>query len=196
MKTNDTTFNESDALKLIEQTITNTKQRLSDDGFSLIMWGWIVIIGNIINYIALEQEQDLLFLYWPVACSAGGIISGIVGSKRRSTATKSFTTNAMTFIWAGALISGTVLWFAAWNFGWHYINSAMFLAFAFPVFVSGGLMKFKPAIFGGLVLFAFAIGTFLIADESYSNLVSAAGFALGYLVPGYMLKSAYKSSNV
>jgi len=197
METNETTFNESEALKLIEQTITNTKQRFKDDGFLLIMWGWIVILGNIINYVALEQSQELLFMYWPIACIIGGVASGIIGAKKRSAEkVTSFSGQAMSYVWGGCGIAAVILWFAAVSFGWEYINCAMFVAFAVPVFITGGMMKFKPAIFGGLVLFAFGVGIFFIAKEPYANLIAAGGWALGYLIPGYLLKKDYKESNV
>ena len=197
MESNETSFSESEALKLIEQTITNTKQRLTDDGFSLIMWGWIVITGCIVNYFALEHQIPILFAYWPVACTTGGIISGVVGSKKRNShQAKSLSTEVFKFVWMGCGIAAIILWFAAFNFGWQYINPAMFIAFGIPVFISGGIMRFTPAIFGGLILFAFGVGTFFIAEESYTNLIAAGGWALGYLIPGYLLKKDHQKNDV
>lgn len=197
METNNTNFNESDALKLIEQTISSTKQRLSDDGFSLIMWGWIIITGCVVNYFALEYQQYFLFLYWPIFCTAGGIISGVVGAKRQGgQQASSLSTEVLKYIWMGSGIAAIILWFAAYNFGWQYINSAMLVAFGLPVFISGGLMKFRPAIIGGLLLFVFGVGVFFIAEASYSNLIAAAGWALGYLVPGYLLRKEHQRTDV
>lgn len=194
MKT-DKTFNEQAALQLIDETIRNTRQKFKDDGFSLIMWGWIVIVGNIINYIALTMHLNYLFAYWAIACTLGGIISGIRGSKQyKKEPVSSFSFNAMKYIWMGCGIGAIILWFAAVNFGWQYINSAMFVAFATPVFITGGIMKFRPAIYGGLILFVFGVGLFFLANYDWANLVAALGWILGYLVPGYLLKRDYKSN--
>jgi len=67
-------FSEKEALQLIEQTTINTKQKIKDDGFSLVMWGWIVIAGNILSYIAITQELNYLHLYWAIACPIGGVL--------------------------------------------------------------------------------------------------------------------------
>lgn len=186
-------FSEQEALQLIEQTILNTRQRFKDDGFYLIMWGWIVIIGNIVNYIAITQEINYLFLYWAIVCPIGGIASGIYGSKKRKTESNSpFTANVMKYLWIGSGILAIILWFGAAYMGWEYINTSMFLAFAVPVFITGGIMKFTPAILGGLVLFVFGIISFFIADFSWAYLVASLGWMLGYLVPGYLLKKGSK----
>lgn len=186
-------FSEQEALQLIEQTILNTRQRFKDDGFYLIMWGWIVIIGNLVSYIAITQEINYLFMYWAVVCPIGGVISGIHGSKKsKSENAASYTSNVMKYIWIGSGILAIILWLASVTFGWQYINSAMFVAFAVPVFITGGIMKFTPAIFGGLVLFIFGIISFFIADFSWAYLVASLGWLLGYLVPGYLLKKGNK----
>ncbi len=182
-------FSEQEALKLIEQTILKTRQKFKDDGFALIMWGWIVIIGNIFSYVAITQEIQYLHLYWAIICPIGGIFSGINGAKKTKKAgTYSYTNNVMKYIWMGSGIGAIILWFAAAYFGWQYINAAMFVSFAVPVFITGGIMKFKPAIFGGLVLFLFGIVSFFIADYSWVYLIAAIGWAIGYLIPGYLLK--------
>ena len=186
-------FSEQQALQLIEQTILNTRQKFTDDGFSLVMWGWIVIIGNIVSYIAVTQNMKYLFLYWAIVCPVGGIISGIRGKKEeKERGANTFTSNVLKYIWIASGIAAIILWFAAANFGWEYINAAMFVAFAVPVFITGGIMKFSPAIYGGLVLFAFGILSFYIAAYNWAYLVAALGWVLGYLVPGYMLKKSSK----
>lgn len=182
-------FSEKEALQLIEQTILNTKQKIKDDGFSLIMWGWIVIVGNILSYIAITQQLNYLHFYWAIACPVGGILSGVRGAKNdKKATTNTHIGNAIKFVWIGSGMAAILLWFAAFNFGWQYINAAMFVAFAIPVFVTGGMMKFKPAIFGGLTLFLFGIVCFFTANYSWVFLIASLGWALGYLVPGYILK--------
>lgn len=186
-------FSEQEALQLIEQTILNTRQRFKDDGFSLIMWGWIVIIGNIMSYLAITQEINYLHMYWAIACPIGGIVSGIHGAKQsKRENVNTYSTNVIKFIWMGSGIAAIILWFGAAKLGWQYINSAMFVAFAVPVFITGGIMKFKAGVIGGLVLFVFGIISFFIAEYSWVYLVASLGWLLGYLVPGYLLKKGNK----
>lgn len=186
-------FSEQQALQLIEQTILSTRQKFKDDGFSLIMWGWIVIVGNIINYLAVTQEIKYLFMYWAIVCPIGGIYSGIRGKKiGKENGVNSYAGNVMKYIWMGSGIAAIMLWVAAISLGWEYINAAMFVAFAVPVFVTGGIMKFKPVIFGGFILFAFGIICFLCAAYSWVYIVAALGWILGYLIPGYLLKKGNK----
>jgi hypothetical protein len=51
------------------------------------------------------------------------------------------------------------------------------------------MIKFKPVIIGGIVFFVFSIATSFVYNE-YIALLTGAAILLGYVIPGYYLKSA------
>jgi hypothetical protein len=53
---------------------------------------------------------------------------------------------------------------------------------------SGTILKFRPLMVGGVVFFVGGLLCFLMSNEMQS-LASAFTIAIGYLVPGYLLKS-------
>jgi hypothetical protein len=59
-------------------------------------------------------------------------------------------------------------------------------------FISGGILKFKPLVFGGIASFVLvALTVFIPAlSESFNGalLMLAASIIVSYLIPGYMLK--------
>ena len=59
------------------------------------------------------------------------------------------------------------------------------------LYVSGGALRFKPLMIGGVINWALAIAAFF-ADFQIQLLLLAAAVLLGYIVPGYMLKSRYQ----
>ena len=54
---------------------------------------------------------------------------------------------------------------------------------------SGLLIKFKPLTLGGMAFFIFSIATAFVSNE-YIALITGAAIVCGYLIPGYLLKSA------
>ena len=51
MKTEQTTAQEQ--LNLIEQTIAQAKENLSNHSFAFIFWGWLVSLTALVNYVLL-----------------------------------------------------------------------------------------------------------------------------------------------
>ena len=60
-------------------------------------------------------------------------------------------------------------------------------------FLTGIVIKFKPLIFGGIIFWIAVICQFLM-PQNYVEFVSPIAIILGYLIPGYMLKSYSKKN--
>ena len=58
-------------------------------------------------------------------------------------------------------------------------------------FVSGAMMRFKVLQFGAICLWTMSIFAFQL-NEVNQLPAMAAGIALGYLLPGYIMKANYK----
>ena len=54
---------------------------------------------------------------------------------------------------------------------------------------TGLLLKFRPMTIGGMLFFVFSIAATFVTNEYLALLVSAS-IICGYLIPGYLLKSA------
>jgi FtsH-binding integral membrane protein len=65
----------------------------------------------------------------------------------------------------------------------------------FATFMSGILIRFRPLVFGGIVLWVGAALCLAVAVREHS-LVEAGAIVLGYLVPGYMLNRKTRRSHV
>ena len=61
------------------------------------------------------------------------------------------------------------------------------------LFVSGGTLEFRPLIIGGILNWGLALISFYL-DFEYQLLALAAAVLLGYIVPGYMLRSRYNKA--
>jgi hypothetical protein len=96
----------------------------------------------------------------------------------------------MIYLWNGFLISILIVLIvgAITHLSWQVINPLVIVFYALGTFVSGGILKFKPLIIGGILAWVISIIAFLIHSE-VQLLLMAAAIVVSYLVPGYMLKN-------
>ena len=63
------------------------------------------------------------------------------------------------------------------------------------LYISGGALRFKPLMIGGVINWLLAAASFFV-DFKMQLLLLATAVLLGYIIPGYMLKSRYQKSLV
>jgi hypothetical protein len=90
-------------------------------------------------------------------------------------------------IWLGFTVPLLVIIFGGSVIGEQNITGLIMLVAGYAVFISGKLLKFTPTVYGGVVLWITGILA-LYFNDANQYLIAAAGIALGYLVPGYMMK--------
>ena len=68
------------------------------------------------------------------------------------------------------------------------------LIYGIWLFISGGALKFRPLIIGGIVNWLLGITAFFFAFEM-QLLILALAVLLGYIIPGHLLKRKFEISN-
>ena len=130
------------------------------------------------------------YIGWPILMLSGGIVSAIVGN-RLSKKSKVITVydSAMIFLWGGFFVSIILINIIVRVLGLHadYIPIFILLLSAIATMVTGGILNFKPLIYGGLSCWIWLIVCLLIPLE-YIVLVSGFSTITAYLIPGYWLK--------
>ncbi len=191
----ETNFTEQDSLKVITEMIENSRAKIRDNGFFYLLWGWLVLIASVTNFILLIVDYEKAWLPWPILMIGGGIASGIAGYKLGKNArVKTLFDTAMIYLWSSFLVLLFIILFMAakGTIPWIASNALIIALYGLGTFMSGGLLKFKPLIFGGVVSWALAIITLFIPDI-YSLLTIALSIIIAYLIPGYMLKTRDKN---
>lgn len=71
-------------LNLIEQTITQAKENLSNHSFAFIYWGWLVSFTALVNYALLNFSPlgNNSYLIWPITSILGIVF--IVGYYKKA----------------------------------------------------------------------------------------------------------------
>ncbi|TND09114.1 MAG: hypothetical protein FD123_1517 [Bacteroidetes bacterium] len=193
MDTDEKPLNEQASLALINRMINSAQQGVSDNGFYFLLWGWLVFAAAMGNWTLIHVfPTELNWLPWAILMPLGGIVSGIYGWKvERKKKVKTYADEVMDYVAAAFLIAlFSVLFVFSWKLGWATTYPFIMIIYGIWLFVSGGVLKFRPLIYGGLINFACAIGSLWI-HSYHMILVLAFAVLAGYIIPGHLLKAKY-----
>ena len=190
------TFDPAQSLATISGMIHAAKNKLADDGFLLIFWGWLVTLAALSHYATILMDMEKGYLIWPIFMPLGGIISGIYGYRQGKKKTvKTHIDTYLGFIWGAFIIS---MFLALGFMPVHGVKLTYFILmilYGIATFVTGGILNFKPLVIGSLFSFACAIISVFL-NEPEQLLIIAAALVSSYIIPGHLLRNKFKSQNV
>ncbi len=179
------------SLKIIYEMIETSKTNLKDNSFFFLLWGWLVMAASLIHFALLYTPCQYPFLPWPILMTTGAVISVIAGYRMgRKSKVISHLDKSMIYLWYGFLIvliiiiSMTISGHIPWNTTYPLI----IILYGFGTFVSGGMLKFRPLITGGIASWFIAIIAFLVPSQ-FVLLLTGLSILIAYLIPGYMLRA-------
>ena len=199
-----TNLTPEEGFDVINKAIANFKINYKESAKVFLLWGWILALTSISNFIILKilsnwEPSELkagnwelpgLFILgnWVLFILIGFIIMFFM--VRKMNKNKKVFSHIDKFIdnlWWVTAPSFFIAAFICIKLG---INPPplMLLVAGMATTTTGLVIKFKPLIFGGMSFFIFSIASTYVTNE-YLALVVCGAIICGYLIPGYFLKS-------
>jgi len=179
-----------ESLQVITEAISKTKEDFKENSFYFMLWGWLIALASF-SFFVLHQYTafQYYFLPFPVLVAAGIITTLTWFFKRKSAhPTEGYLNYFLSRMWLVIGISFIIMVFVAVSQKLQPFLFTLIIA-AMGTLVSGLAMKFKPLITGGILFFiAAVIGLYIPAG--YQPALFGTAIIAGYLIPGYLLKSA------
>lgn len=174
------------SIEIIENMINEAKKSLHRKSPYFILWGILMVLSGIIEPLLLFTS--ISWIVWPIAGVFGGIISMFLESKEsKDKGVRTATDRITNYTWGAFVFS---LFFVI-SFALHNKlnpHGLILMLAGTATFISGGIVKFKPLIYGGLALEIGALTcAFVLANEFHGYVFSASIF-LGYIIPGLILR--------
>lgn len=184
---NEKDMSNEESLRLIHQMIQSVKQELEDDSFYYLFWGWLVLGASLANYILSAigyANPTIVWLLMPV----GGIITGIYAYRdNKSKKVKTYTDEVIQFVINAYLISMVIVLVFQFKLEMNCYPMLLML-YAIMLYASGGIIKFKPLMYGGYINWILAIACFFVPFQ-VQLLLLAAAMLFGFIIPGHLLKA-------
>lgn len=177
-----------ESLEIITDMIQTAKGTMQGMSFHFLLWGWVVIIGNLGHYYLMQYTNyDYPFAVWLITIPAW-IASFLYGYTQSSKSkVRTYSGELITWTWLAFSFSIVIFIFSG-KFG-ELISPSILLFAGTATFLTGLIIKFKPLIYGGSSFWIFAAVGFMVSP-AHSLLLSAVAVVIGYLIPGYLLKNS------
>jgi hypothetical protein len=181
-----------ESLALIAEAIRKTKENFRCNSRFFLLWGWLIAAASL-GFFLLQQYTETRFFFLPFpVLAAAGIITTLVWYRqlKAKSTTETYMGYFVNRLWLVLGLSFILVVFISVSRGWPPFLYTLIVA-AIGTMVSGLAMKFRPLVWGGVLFMGAAvIGVYL--PDAYLPLLTVLAMIGGYLVPGYLLKSAHE----
>ena len=182
---------EKESLQIIREMITTSKGNIRDNSFFYLLWGWLVLVASLSHYTMIRMGVEQSYLVWPVLMGAGFVISIVAGFRigKRSVVI-TIVDKAIIYLWWAFTVVLIIIFLMAGlqKISWPAVYPIIIAMYGMGTFVSGGILKFRPLILGGIASWVISVVAFFVAPVNVL-LLTALSIVIAYLVPGYILKS-------
>ncbi len=192
-------FNPNEQLRVIREMIEKTKKETAENGWSLIMWGWLIFISAFSAYtLAAMGYGEISWYPWPILMPLGGIIQFVVEYKNtKRQKVRTYVERAIGWLWIGCGGAMFFIGFVALPAGiiqsWEAIAPIMCLFSGIGTMVTAKIINWNLLFYGSLLWFV-AVGVMIFIPPFYHVLVMGITIIPAYLVPGYILRNKYKKA--
>jgi hypothetical protein len=180
-----------ESLAIITQMISKAKQEAAGDGsFQLLLWGWVVAVCNFGHYALQRAGFEHPYYIWLLIIPAAGFSIWEGYRKRKKSRVKTHIDDMLSGIWISVFVGVllTLTFMPTLNF---QQNPIILILAGIGVISTGVLVRVKVIKYGGILLMVASVIAFLLpVIDQY--LVAGIAMVLGYLVPGYYLKTNYR----
>lgn len=182
-----------ESLRLIGGMIKSAQNRMTDDSAHYLIWGYLAALAAVLHYAMIQMGiPELAWVPWPILMTAGGVIAGVKGYRQSKEArVTTYTDRLMGYVWGGMVVIMLTLLVNGSLLGWATVYPILILLWGWALFISGGMVRFAPLLWGGV--FNWALGTFAFYQSfEVQLLLIATSMIVSYLIPGYMLRMKIK----
>lgn len=180
-----------ESLDLINSMIGKARERYTNNSFYFLLWGWLVILGSVLHYWfakeAIIEDPQMAWAIMPV----GAVISIIHGIKQDKKATVThYTDKLYGWLWMSIGVSMVIIIVNGQYLNFQIIPLILMVA-GIGTFVSGSMMKVGILRFGAICLWVGSFAAFQFQELDQLP-INALAIAIGYLLPGYVMKAKNK----
>jgi uncharacterized membrane protein YfcA len=190
-------FSPHESLHLIESMINKARNRFSENGHLFLLWGWVILLCSIANFISAYFFNSLETLKYIWILIVPTVIYQIIylARKEKNEKVKTYADEIYNYVWVAFVIMGFVSGIILGKSGnTSLFNPVILSLYGMPTFLSGVILQFSPLKIGAFCCWGLAIAAMFIPME-FSFLLLAIAVITAWIVPGYLLRSRYKNQN-
>lgn len=180
-------FSEKEALGVIEEMVNKSRYRAQEGARYFLLWGWMVFVAAIAHFISLLVGIHEGWIVWPVLMTVAMIVYLVMAYKHEGgSGASTYIDRVNRYLWLGMLGPLFITILLGIQYNWAIAYPVFMAIYGWSVITAGGLLKFKPLIWGGIISYIFGVITFFV-PEMYILVMLALAVLAGYIIPGHAL---------
>ena len=183
-----------ESLSIINEMIETEKLRFGENGFIYRFWGWMVIAGSLLQYLLMYIEYPHHYYAWFLMI-LGGIYTGIHFSKEKNRISMPLSGKIMEYTWTAIGLNAFIVSFLLPQTTGQFLLMFILAFIGIGTIISGAMLRFPFMIIGGVICNALGFVSIFTPFE-YWGLYNILAVTFANLIPGYVLKSKFRKSNV
>jgi hypothetical protein len=194
-----TGFSHLEGLEIIQSMINRAKDRFSENGHLYLLWGWVVFLCSIAEFVLLHMVgYEHHYAVWALCWVAVVYQVIYLSKKKKRERVKTYTDDIVGFVWLAFVVSMFLMGFLFGRImgeAYYKIFAPGFLVlYGIPTFLSGIILRFRPLIIGGIACWVLSVVASFITS-AYQLLFLSMAVLVAWIIPGYMLRAKYKKVN-
>lgn len=193
----DDQLNEQESVQLIRNMLERTQHQVSDNGFYFLLWGWLVFLSALLNYIGwlIVGSREFIYLPWAILMPMGGVITAIYSQRQMKKQTVvTYTQELLNKVLIAYLVSMFIILFIGmYAYGWEKCYPFLMIVYGIWLFVSGSAIRFRWLVAGGIFTWCCAVVTFFVPSPHQLLMLSIAVLG-GYIIPGHLLRNRFRKN--
>lgn len=192
--TNLESFDENRSIQVIREMIEVSQKKLKNDGILFILWGWVMFYISFTSFVfkitkTSWEVQNIFGLAGIVLLILNIILSVYYIFKKRKKV-QTYIGISLKYVWFSMIATLIITYLIQFNI-LHSIKfelqHALFMIIvAFATVTTGGILRHKLIITGGILFGIFALLSTYVPSE-YQFLIEAIAWLIAFVIPGHIL---------
>lgn len=187
-------LNETQSLLVIKEMIQVSKNRLKKDGILFIVWGWALLFTSLFGFITrhfiLTYQIEKILDYLGIVLILAALVFTVYYLLKQRKKVQTYIGISLRYVWISLFVCMVLVNLIQFNvlqsINFELQHPIFMVLMAFAVTVTGGILRYRLIILGGIIFGILA----LIA--SYLNLeaqllIESIAWTIAFIIPGHIL---------
>ena len=188
-----------EGLEIIQSMINRAKDKFNENGHLYLLWGWVVFICSIAQFILLNYVQfEYHYMVWMTCWLVVIYQIFYLARRKKHEQVRTYTDDIIGYVWLAFVIAMFLMGFL---FGrilgdeyYKMISPGFLVLYGIPTFLSGIILRFRPLVTGGIACWLLSVMAVFVPGQ-FQMLFLSAAMLIAWIIPGYMLRAKFKKIN-
>ncbi len=187
-------FDEKQSLRVIQEMIRVSQNKLKNDGILFILWGWLLFVNSLGAFlkskIEIPYQVKTALSYLMAAIFLSIAIYSIYYVLKQRKKVQTYIGVSLRYVWISFVVSLIIINVIQFNVLGTFnvrLQHAIFMVFmAFAILITGGILRYDKLIFGGVIFgFLAFVSSYLTIENQM--LMESIGWLFAFIIPGHSL---------